>query len=65
LIVEPRDFTIEARVVLLDPPRQRVFLRWDLAGASNVFPICRQIELMIVLVDRLEFVLSRFKVAPG
>jgi hypothetical protein len=59
------DFTIEPRVVLLDPLGQGVFPRWDLAGPSNIFVTCRKIELLIVLVDLLEVIVGRLKVTLG
>jgi hypothetical protein len=60
-----RDFTIERRVILPDPVGQGVFLRLDLAGSSNLVLACRQIELLIVLVDLLEIILSRLQVVLG
>jgi hypothetical protein len=53
------DFTIERRVILPDPVGQGVFVRLDLAGSSNLVLACRQIELLIVLVDLLEIILGR------
>jgi hypothetical protein len=44
---------------------QGVFLRLDLAGSSNLVLACRQIELLIVLVDLLEIILGRLQVVLG
>ena len=59
------DFTIELRVVLLDLLGQGVFVRRDRAGASDAILACRQIELMIVLVDFLEVIARRPQVILG
>jgi hypothetical protein len=58
------DFTVELRVILLDPVGQSVFLGWDRAGASNVLGR-RQIELMIIPVDLLDVVLGRLQIILG
>src|ERR1700751_3630461 len=60
-----RDFTIERRVVLPDPVGQSVFFGRERAGASNSVLACRQMELLIVLVDLLEVTLGRLQVIPG
>ena len=59
------DFTIEARVILLDLLGQGVFLRSDLAGASNLVLGCRQIEQLIVLVEVLQVILGRLQAILG
>jgi hypothetical protein len=59
------DCTIEQRVVLLDPLGQGVFFSRERAGASNTVLACRQIELMIVLVDPLEVIPGRSQVTPS
>jgi hypothetical protein len=60
-----RDFTIERGVILPDPVGQGVFLRSELTGSSNLVLACRQIELLIVLVDLLEVILGRLQVILG
>jgi hypothetical protein len=60
-----RDFTIERRVILPDPVGQGVFFGRERAGASNSVLACRQIELLIVLVDLLEITLGRLQVMLG
>jgi hypothetical protein len=60
-----QDFTIELRVILLDPVGQGVFLRLDLAGSSNLVLACRQIELSIVPVDLLDVILGRLQIILG
>src|ERR1700722_17373321 len=57
-----QDFTIERRAILPDPVGQGVFVRSDLAGPSNLILACRQIELLIFLVDLLEVILGRLLV---
>src|ERR1700722_6675124 len=57
-----QDFTIERRAVLPDPVGQGVFVRSDLpAPVISSWP-CRQIELLIFLVDLLEVILSQPRV---
>jgi hypothetical protein len=60
-----RDFTIERAVILPDPVGQGVFLRLGLAGSSNIALACREIELLIVLVDLLAVILGRLQVILG
>jgi hypothetical protein len=55
-------FAIERCVIPPDPVGQGVFLRSDLADSSNLVTACRQIELLIVLVDLLEVILGRLQV---
>jgi len=60
-----RDFPIERRVILPDPVGQGVFLRLDLARSGNLVLACREIDLLIALVDLLAVILGRLQVIPS
>jgi len=59
------DYTIEPRIVLLDPLSQGVLLGVDLAGVNITVPPCRRIGLPITLVDPLKVFLGWLQVIPG
>jgi hypothetical protein len=61
---DPLDFTIEARIVFLDPLGRGVVLGADSAGANYAVPAFRGIELLTVGVDLLKVILGRLQVIP-